>query len=249
VRAKTTDDIKKMKTGGKLLANILADLSKDVKPGTSGQQIAKKAAVLVDKAGLTPVLLGYDGFPDVICISVNQNIVHGVPTAEQFKDGDVVKLDLTVAYKGLVVDSATTVLAGDKPSAEVKRLIDGTRLALDKGIAAISGDGTRVGDIASAVQDTLNHYKLGIIRDLVGHGVGHAVHEDPNVPNYGVAGTGPTLISGMTIAVEPMASLGDWQIEVLKDGWTITMRDGSLGAHFEHTVLITDDGAEILTLL
>lgn len=246
---KTAEEIKIMRTGGQLLGAILSDLSKEVQPGKSGKDISEKAAELVKKAGLSPILLGYEDFPDVICISVNQNIVHGVPTGQNFKDGDVVKLDLTVAYKGLVVDSAVTVVAGTgKPSADVKRLLDGTKRALDKGIAAIHGDGTRVGDIASAVQDTLNEYKLGIIRDLVGHGVGHSIHEDPNVPNYGVAGTGPTLVAGMTIAIEPMASLGDWQIDILNDGWTVAMRDKSLSAHFEHTVLITDDGADILTL-
>lgn len=245
---KTAEEIKLMRTGGKLLGGILVQLSEEAKPGVSGKDISKLAADMVKAAGLTPILLGYEGFPDVICISVNDNIVHGVPTAEKFNDGDVVKLDLTVAYKSMVVDSATTVLVGTKASSDVKRLLEGTKRSLEDGIAAIHGDGTRVGDIASAVQDTLNKYKLGIIRDLVGHGVGHSIHEDPNVPNYGVAGTGPILVSGMTIAIEPMASLGDWQIDILKDGWTVAMRDHSLSAHFEHTVLITDDGAEILTL-
>lgn len=237
-----------MREGGKRLGSCLIQLADEVRPGSSGKAISKKAAELVKKAELAPILLGYEGFPDLICISVNENIVHGVPTADKFKDGDVVKLDLTVAYKGLVVDSALTVIAGESKSADIKRLVEGTKRALDTGIDAIDGDGTRVGDIASAVQQVLNQYQLGIIRDLVGHGVGHNIHEEPNVPNYGVAGTGPTLVSGMTIAVEPMAALGDWQIDILKDGWTVAMRDRSLSAHFEHTVLITDDGAEILTL-
>jgi methionyl aminopeptidase len=131
----------------------------------------------------------------------------------------------------------------------VKRLIEGTKKSLEAGIAAIKGSGTRVGDIAAAVENVLNQYKLGVIRDLVGHGVGYDIHEQPNIPNYGVAGTGPTLSAGMTIAIEPMATLGDWQINIAKDGWTIITRDGSLGAHFEHTVLITQDGAEILTTM
>jgi methionyl aminopeptidase len=245
---KTATEIEIMRTGGRLLGEILQKLSKEVKPGSSGKQISKLAEQMVKKANLSPIVLGYEGFPDVICISVNENIVHGVPTADKFKEGDVVKLDLTVAYKGLVVDSAVTIIAGSNTNSDVKRLLEGTKRALDDGINAISGDGARVGDIASAIQNTLNKYKLGIIRDLVGHGVGHAIHEDPNVPNYGVSGTGPVLISGMTIAVEPMASLGDWKIDILKDGWTVAMHDRSLSAHFEHTVLITDDGAEILTL-
>jgi len=174
-------------------------------------------------------------------------VVHGIPKNNPFKDGDLVKLDLTLGYKSMVVDSALTVIAGENTSPDIKRLVEGTKKSLDAGISAIKGSGTRVGDIASAVQKVLDQYKLGIIRDLVGHGVGYDIHEAPNIPNYGSAGTGPVLSAGMTIAIEPMATLGDWQIKLAKDGWTIATRDGSLGAHFEHTVLITEDGAEILT--
>jgi methionyl aminopeptidase len=206
------------------------------------------AAEQIKKAGMQPVVLGYEGFPDVICISVNQEIVHGIPKNNPIKDGDVVKLDLTLGFKSMVVDSARTVIAGTSVNADTKRLVEGTKKSLEAGIAAIKGSGTRVGDIAAAVQKVLDQHKLGVIRDLVGHGVGYDIHEQPNIPNYGVAGTGPILSAGMTIAIEPMASLGDWQIGVAKDGWTIVMKDGSLGAHFEHTVLITEDGAEILTI-
>ncbi|MBX4199390.1 M24 family metallopeptidase, partial [Candidatus Saccharibacteria bacterium] len=143
-----------------------------------------------------------------------------------------------------------TVVVGPKsPSADVKRLLEGSKRSLLAGIDAIKGDGTRVGDISAAVQDVLDKNKLGIVKDLVGHGVGYGVHEEPNIPNYGVRGTGPVLMSGMTIAIEPMATLGDWRVDFLKDGWTVVSRDGTLSAHFEHTVLITDDGAEILTSL
>jgi methionyl aminopeptidase len=140
-----------------------------------------------------------------------------------------------------------TVVAGGRGSAGIARLVEGPKKSLDAGIAAIKGDGTRVGDISAAVQDTLEKYNLGIIRELVGHGVGYEIHESPNIPNFGVAGTGPVLHTGMTLAIEPMACLGDWHISLAKDKATIIMKDGSLGAHFEHTVLITDDGAEILT--
>jgi methionyl aminopeptidase len=234
-----------MRLGGKKLANILEFLAGEVKPGVKPTDISALAADKIKKAGMQPVVLGYEGFPDVICVSVNEAIVHGVPQKTPFKEGDVVKLDVTLAYKGLVLDSAKTVVVG-RPSPDIKRLIEGTKLALDKGIAAIKGDGTRVGDIGSAVQDELQKHKLSVIRDLVGHGVGHGIHEAPNIPNYGVAGTGPMLSAGMTIAVEPMASLGDWPIKMSKDG-TVVMADGSLGAHFEHTLLITSNGAEILT--
>jgi methionyl aminopeptidase len=246
MRPKTSDEIKIMREGGKRLGTILQKLSKQITAGVSGKDISALAAVEIDKAGLQPVLLGYQGFNDVICVSVNDAIVHGLPNEEPIKVGDVVKLDLTVGHKSLIVDSAVTVIVG-QGSADAKRLRDGTHQALMTGIDAIKGEGTRVGDISSAVQAVLDKHKLGVIRDLVGHGVGYAIHEDPNIPNYGLKGTGPILMSGMTIAVEPMAALGDWHISVAKDGWTILMTDGSLGAHFEHTILITDDGAEILT--
>ena len=248
MRPKTPEEIENMQRGGQLLAGILNDLAKKVRPGITPKDLSVEAAEQIKAAKMQPVVLGYDGFPDVICISVNEAIVHGVPNKVPFKDGDVVKLDLTLGYKGMVLDSALSVVAGNKPlSDDVKRLLEGTQKSLKAGINAIHGDGTRVGDIASAVQEVLTKYNLGIIRDLVGHGVGHDIHEPPNIPNYGIAGIGPLLSAGMTIAIEPMASLGDWHIAIGKDGSTIVMRDGSLGAHFEHTVLITKDSAEILT--
>jgi methionyl aminopeptidase len=240
-------EIEKMREGGKMLATILNLLAEKVVPGSSPKEIAKMAHAEINKRGMQPVLLGYESFPDVICISVNDEIVHGIPKNKPFTEGDIVKLDLTVGHKGMIVDSAITVIAGNNTNPDVKRLIEGTKKSLDAGISSIKGSGTRVGDIASAVEKVLNQYKLGIIRDLVGHGVGYDIHEQPNIPNYGVAGMGPVLSAGMTVAIEPMATLGDWQINIAKDGWTIVTRDKSLGAHFEHTVLITQDGAEILT--
>jgi methionyl aminopeptidase len=238
-----------MRAGGKLLAGILNDLAGKVRPGITPKDLSADAAAQIKKHKMQPVVLGYDGFPDVICISVNNAIVHGIPTNDVIKDGDVVKLDLTVGYKGMINDSAVTIIAGKSTDKDAQRLVEGTKRALDAGIAAIKGEGTRLGDIAAAVQEVLEKkYHLGVIRELVGHGVGYEIHESPNVPNYGVSGTGPVLHQGMTIAIEPMAALGDWHIDFAKDKSTIVMRDGSLGAHFEHTVLITEDGAEILTL-
>lgn len=248
MRPKSEKEIELMRTGGKLLAQILQKLAAEVRPGVKPKEISAIAVKQVKTAGLTPVLLGYEGFSDVMCISVNEAIVHGMPGKTPFSEGDVVKLDLTVANKGLVIDSAITVVAGNKqPSADVRRLLNGTKKALDAGISAIKGDGTRVGDISAAIQKVLDQHHLGVIRDLVGHGVGHSIHEPPNIPNYGVAGTGPVLPVGATIAVEPMAALGDWHIKIAPDNWTVIMADGSIGAHFEHTLLITEDGAEILT--
>lgn len=250
MRAKTPAEIEIMREGGKKLAEVLRLLAGQVKPGITPRQLADTAEEEVRKAGLQPILKGYQDFPDVLCISVNEAIVHGLPGKNEIKDGDVVNLDLTVGYKNLIIDSAISVYAGTgAPSADIKRLLEGTQRALEAGINAIKGDGTRVGDISAAVQNTLNNYKLGIIRDLVGHAVGDKIHEEPNIPNYGVAGTGPMLPTGVTIAIEPMASLGDWHIDTASDGWTVVMRDGSIGAHFEHTVLVTERGAEILTSL
>jgi len=247
MQPKTDQEIDIMREGGRRLAHIRDDLAAMVAPGVKPTDVSAKAKAMIKRANMQAVVLGYDGFPDVICVSVNECIVHGVPQEQPIKKGDVVKIDVTLGYKGLVLDSAVTVVAGHKMTPDVKRLVEGTKQSLDAGIAAIKGEGTRVGDISAAVQQVLDKHKLGVIRDLVGHGVGYAIHENPNIPNYGLAGTGPLLYSGMTIAIEPMASLGDWRIDSLKNG-NIVMRDGSLGAHFEHTVLITDDGAEILTL-
>jgi methionyl aminopeptidase len=249
MRAKTPADLENMRAGGKLLAKILKDLTGKVKPGITPRELSSDAAEQIKKYDMQAVVQGYEGFPDVVCISVNDAIVHGIPGNQPIRQGDLVKLDLTLGYKGMINDSAVTVLAGGHGSAGVSRLLDGTKAALDAGIAAIKGEGTRVGDISQAVQDVLEKdYKLGVIRELVGHGVGYQIHEAPNIPNFGVAGTGPALHAGMTIAIEPMASLGDWHITVAKDKNTILMKDGSLGAHFEHTVLITEDSCEILTL-
>jgi methionyl aminopeptidase len=238
-----------MRAGGKLLAGILNDLAGKVRPGITPKDLSADAAAQIKKHKMQPVVLGYDGFPDVICISVNNAIVHGIPTNDVIKDGDVVKLDLTVGYKGMINDSAVTIIAGKSTDKDAQRLVEGTKRALDAGHAPRKVECNRVGDIAAAVQEVLEKkYHLGVIRELVGHGVGYEIHESPNVPNYGVSGTGPVLHQGMTIAIEPMAALGDWHIDFAKDKSTIVMRDGSLGAHFEHTVLITEDGAEILTL-
>lgn len=247
---KTSSEIEAMREGGKKLASILDNLSNKVVPGASGKDISALGFELVKKAGLQPVVLGYEGFPDLLCISINDAVVHGIPSKKPFIEGDLVKLDLAVGYKSLVVDAALTIVAGDtKPSDDVQRLLDGTRLSLEAGIAAIHGEGTRVGDISSAIQAVLDKYELGVIRDLVGHGVGYGVHEGLEVPNYGRAGTGRELIAGVTIAIEPMATLGDWRVNLLRDGWTVVSRDHSLTAHFEHTVVVTEDGAEILTSL
>jgi methionyl aminopeptidase len=249
MRPKTDTEINNMREGGRMLATVLDILKQQTTAGMTTKDLADIAAKQIKALGGQPAFFNHEGFPDVICISVNDEIVHGIPSAKkEIKNGDVIGLDFGVAYKSFYTDGAITVAVGNQTN-DVKRLVEGTKKALDAGITAIKGDGTRVGDISAAIQETLDEHRLGVVRDLVGHGVGDSIHEAPNIPNYGSKGTGPKLSSGMTIAIEPMATLGDWQVNVLDDGWTVVSRDGSLTAHFEHTVLITDDGAEILTAL
>ena len=251
MRIKTPPEIEVMREGGRMLAAVLNKLKQEMSAGMNTKELADMAQAEIKALGGRPAFLGHKDFPEALCTSINHEIVHGLPSKKKIlKDGDVIGLDFGVFYKGLYVDSAITeVVGGRYPNSDVKRLIEGTKEALSAGIAAIKGGGTRVGDISAAVQDVLNRYKLGIIRDLVGHAVGDDIHEEPNIPNYGARGTGPVLPAGVTIAIEPMASLGDWQIDVAKDGWTVVMHDGSTAAHFEHTIVVTEKSAEILTSL
>lgn len=251
MRVKTDAEIEAMRVGGRMLAAVLEHVKKQMKEGMSTKDLDELAMAEVKKLGGRPAFLNHDNFPASLCTSVNQEIVHGLPSPKKIlKNGDVIGLDFGVLYKGLNTDGAiTAVVGGGYPSKDVERLLKGTEESLSVGLDAIKGEGTRVGDISSAVQDVLDKYGLGIIRDLVGHAVGDEIHEEPNIPNYGVKGTGPVLQVGATYAVEPMASLGDWHIRTAKDGWSIEMSDGSIGAHFEHTIVITETGCEILTTL
>lgn len=244
-QVKTETEIQAMRAGGRMLAQVLEYLSQEIKAGMTTLELDALAAAKLGELGGEPAFLGFQGFPNVLCVSVNDEVVHGIPGNYRLKDGDLVGLDFGVRHDGLVTDSAVTVAVGE-PSSQAKRLLDFTQRALMAGIDQVK-DGARVGDISAAVEAVLRSANLGIIEDLVGHGVGHNLHEDPQVPNFGTAGTGMTLRAGMTIAIEPMATLGGKDIEVDRDGWTIRTLDGSLSAQFEHTVLVTQTGAEILT--
>lgn len=246
---KTAAEIQAMREGGKLLATILRDVRGYVRPGMTGLEIDAWVAEQIKKHGAEATYKTAEvGFPNSICISKNDEIVHGVPTDEPLENGDIVSFDLVIAYKGMKTDSAYTMVVGEQPKGAVKHLLQATERSLYAGIDAVKGDGTRIGDISAAVEKVLADAKLGIVRELVGHGVGHEMHMPPEVPNYGMAGTGQVLRAGDTIAIEPMATLGGEKINPHHpDGWTISTRDGSMSAHFEHTVLITEDGAEILT--
>lgn len=248
---KTDAQIQAMREGGKILATILRDVREYVKPGMSeleidawvGKEIARHGAIATYHTSEV-------NFPGNICISVNEQIVHSVPGEYVFEAGDVVSFDLVIEYKGMKTDAAFTMVVGEEPSGVKKHLLNTTERSLYAGIDAIKGAGTRTGDIGAAVEKVLAGGKLGIIRELVGHGVGLEMHMPPEVPNWGRVGSGEVLAVGDTIAIEPMASLGGEKIAHDRtDGWTISTRDGSLAAHFEHTVLITEDGAEILTQL
>ncbi|MGH7196204.1 MAG: type I methionyl aminopeptidase [Candidatus Saccharimonadales bacterium] len=244
-RIKKPQEIEAMRESGQMLASVLKKVEQTVQPGMSGKEIAAMAAQELKALGGKAAFLGYHGYPDVICISVNDEIVHGIPNANPFAEGDILSFDFGVVYKGMITDSAFSMCLGE-PSTEQKRLLSATERSLYAGINQLK-DGVRIGDIANAIQRVLDQEKLGIIRELVGHGVGHQLHEDPNIPNYGTAGTGPILKAGMTIAIEPMASLSGYHVRIDDDGWTVRTSDGSLSAHFEHTILVTQDGYEILT--
>lgn len=248
---KTEAQIQAMREGGKILATIFDGLKKYIKPGMSGLDVDAWVEKEIARLGATPTYKEpVPNFPNVICISVNDAIVHGVPTDYPFENGDVVGFDLVITYKDMKTDSAFTMVIGEQPKGAKKHLISVTERSLYAGIDAIKGRGTYTGDIGAAVEKVLSDGKLGIIRELVGHGVGLEMHMGPDVPNYGRKGSGVLLVPGDTIAIEPMATLGGERIIVDKeDEWTISTRDGSLAGHFEHTVLITENGAEILTTL
>lgn len=247
-KIKTPDEIKSMREAGKQLATVLQYLKDSLEVGMTTKELADMARAKLKQLGGKPSFLGYYGFPDVICISVNQEIVHGIPGGRVIENGDIVSLDFGVTINDMITDSAISVVAGTTQDKAIPKLVSVTEEALMAGIAKAK-DGVRVGQIANAIEAVLVKQQYGVVRDLVGHGVGHHLHEEPNIPNYGSPDSGPVLRSGMTIAIEPMATLGSHRVKTNNDGWTVESIDGSMSAHFEHTILITDTGAEILTKL
>lgn len=248
---KTKEEIKIIREGGKILAKILKQISRKIKPGISTHEIDVYSRKLIKEHKGVPAFLDYrpegmrSAFPSSLCVSVNEEVVHGIPKKNKIlKEGDIVSIDLGLKYKGLYTDHAMTVPVG-KISKDDKKLLETTEKALEVGIWAARG-GKTVGDIGEAIESFVKN-RYGIVRELAGHGVGKEIHEDPYVPNYGKAGKGQKLIPGMIIAIEPMLCMGTHQIDVDKDDWTIKTRDGKKSAHFEHTILITEGEAEILT--
>lgn len=246
---KTPAQLDAMRAGGKILARIFDDIRGFVKPGVSELEVDDFVAKKITEYGASATYREpVPDFPGVICISTNDAIVHGVPTDYEFEQGDVVSFDLVITYKSMKTDSAFTMVVGEEPKGAIKHLLAATEKSLYAGIEAIHGDGTTTNDIGAAIEAVLKKAKLGIVRELVGHGVGLEMHMPPDVPNFRIRGAGTVLHAGDTIAIEPMATLGGERTKTDKDDdWTIRTRDGSLAAHFEHTVLITKTGAEIIT--
>jgi methionyl aminopeptidase len=240
-------EIDKLRRVNQLVASILAELRAMVAPGVTTQQIDELAERRVREAGAHPAFKGYQGYPATVCASVNEQVVHGIPSKRRLVEGDVLSLDMGAQLEGFFGDCAVTVPVGDV-SPEAAALLKVTEEALFRGIEAVK-PGARVSDIGAAVQRHVEAHGFSVVREFVGHGIGTSLHEEPQIANYGPGGRGPRLAEGMVFAIEPMVNVGKPAVKVLGDGWTAVTRDGSLSAHFEHTVVVTGNGCEILTLL
>ena len=244
---KSRAELETMREGGRITAACLRTLAANVRPGVTTKELDEMAEEFITERGGRPEFKGYQGFPASICSSPNAMIVHGIPGPYRLKEGDIISLDVGVRYEGFVTDSATTVAVGEVPG-ETERLLETTRRCLEAAIDQMRS-GKHLGDIGHAIQALAEERGYGVVRDLVSHGVGRKMHEDPQIPNYGRPGTGPRLLPGMTFAIEPMITLGDYDIRISEwDGWSIYTADGSLAAHFEHTIAVTENGPWVLTL-
>jgi len=248
ITLKTPEQIEKMRAAGRLLAKALRAMGDAIVPGrTTTADLDALAEEIVRAEGGVPAFKGYRGFPASVCASVNEEVVHGIPSPDRvLQPGDIVGLDLGVTLDGWNADAAWTFPVGDVEPA-VQRLLNVTKESLFQGIAKARA-GNRIGDVASAIQRYVEKNGFSVVRDLVGHGIGRSIHEEPSVPNFGKPGQGPALREGMTICIEPMVNMGTWKVRTLQDQWTMVAADGKPSAHFEHTVAITKDGPLILTL-
>jgi methionyl aminopeptidase len=240
-------EIDKLRRVNQLVARILAELRQTAAPGVTTQDLDVLAEARVREAGAEPAFKGYHGYPATVCVSANEQVVHGIPSSRVLIDGDILSIDMGAKLDGFFGDCAVTVAIG-KVSPEASSLLKVTEEALFQGIDAVK-PGARVSDIGAAVQRHVEAHGFSVVREFVGHGIGTALHEEPQVANYGPPGRGPRLAEGMVLAIEPMVNAGQPAVKVLSDGWTAVTRDGSLSAHFEHSVVVTRDGCEILTLL
>lgn len=247
IMIKTARELERMKQAGRIAARALKRGGEAVEPGVSTLELDRLMRKVIEEAGATPSFLGYNGFPASACISVNNEVIHGIPDRlRKLQEGDIVSIDIGAYFEGFHGDNAATFACGDI-SQQARSLIDVTRESLYEGIRAATVGG-RIGDIGSAVQQYVESRGYSVVRDFVGHGVGAKLHEDPSVPNFGTPGRGQRLLRDMTIAIEPMINAGNWKVKILDDGWTTITADGSLSAHFEHSLAIADDGPVILTL-
>jgi len=244
---KAPEEIEKIRTSSRIAAEILNEIEKTVEPGVRTIELEQYAEDLAARKKVRPAFKGYHGFPFGLCVSVNEEVVHGMPSKRVLKEGDIVSLDYGVYYNGYYGDTAITVPVG-KVSDESLKLLQVTKECLYQGIREAK-DGNRLGDISAAIQGVVESAGFSVVRDYVGHGIGKSLHEDPQVPNYGVKGRGLLLKKGMVLAIEPMVNAGKYSIRVLKDQWTVVTEDGKNSAHFEHSVAITENGPEILSFI
>jgi methionyl aminopeptidase len=244
---KSPDEVAKMRVAGGIVAATIDTVLGAVRPGVSTADLDVVAEGFIRERKAKPSFKGYRGFPASICASLNDEVVHGIPSPKRIlKEGDVLSLDFGAIWDGYHADSAVTVFVGEPPSAEAEKLVRVTEEALEAGISQIRPGG-RLSDISHAVQQVVEGAGFSVVREYVGHGIGRSLHEDPQIPNYGLPGRGPELRPGLVVAVEPMVTMGDWRTRVLADDWTVVTADGSLAAHFEHTIAVTEGGHEVLT--
>lgn len=244
---KSADEVAKMRVAGSIVAETIDTVLAAVRPGVSTADLDAVAEGFIRDRKAMPSFKGYRGFPASICASLNEEVVHGIPSPRRIlKEGDVLSLDFGAIWDGYHADSAITVFVGEPPSAEAEKLVRVTEEALEAGTSQIRPGG-RLSDISHAVQQVVEGAGFSVVREYVGHGVGRSLHEDPQIPNYGLPGRGPELRPGLVVAVEPMVTMGDWKTRVLADDWTVVTADRSLAAHFEHTIAVTEDGSEVLT--
>jgi methionyl aminopeptidase len=247
IMIKTPQEIEKMRRSGGVVREVLETVRGLVKAGATTLDLENAAAAKMKELGAVAAFKGYRGYPCVLCTSLNEEVVHGIPSKNRvLRDGDIVSIDCGVVVNGYYGDSAITVAVGNGISPEAKRLLDVTKASLESAIAVVK-PGATLGDIGAAVQEVVEADGFSVVRDFVGHGIGTHMHEDPQVPNYGRRGQGTKLRPGMVLAIEPMVNVGGPGVQVLKDGWTAVTEDGSLSAHFEHTVAVTQEGAMVLT--
>ncbi|MGH2652975.1 MAG: type I methionyl aminopeptidase [Actinomycetota bacterium] len=243
---KSPQEIARMRRAGRIVATTIEGLLEEVRSGLTTADLDRLAEGSIREQGAVPSFMGYRGFPASICASLNNEVVHGIPGDRVLREGDLLSLDVGAIWEGYHGDSAVSVFVGEAPSAEAEKLVRVTEESLEAGISQLR-PGNRLSDVGHAIQQVVEGVGFNVVREYVGHGIGQQLHEDPPIHNFGPPGRGPELRPGLVVAVEPMVNAGDWKTRVLSDGWTVVTEDGSLSAHFEHTIVVTEQGPEVLT--